>query len=123
MANMTNFAIGPIPTDMVTMGQPIGRVRSIGAITTMIVPFTAKMTNSYSTGGDTLAIPSSPPLISGFKVQGVILAPQKYGANWYSFAGNLDTPKIQAWSAFNTEVTAAVDLSAVTVSGYLVMTS
>jgi hypothetical protein len=123
MGAMTTFAIGPTPTDVVTMGQPIGDVRSIGAINTMLVPFSSKMSNSYSTGGDTLTIPTSPPLISGFKIQGVILTPQKYGANWYSFSGNLDTPKIQAWSAINTEVTSTTDLSAVTVSGYLVMVS
>ena len=121
MANMTNFTIGPTPTDVVTMGQPIGDLRSLGALNTIMVPFSAKMTNSYSTGGDTLVVPTSPPLIPGYKIQGVIITPQKYGANWYSFAGNLDTPKIQAWSAFNTEITAATDLSAVTVSGYLLM--
>jgi hypothetical protein len=122
MTAMTNFAIGPVPADVVTMGQPIGDVRSIGAINTMLVPFSAKMSNSYTTGGDALAIPTSPPLISGFKIQGVILTPQKYGANWYSFNGSLSAPTIQAWTAFNTEA-GAIDLSAVTVSGYLILVS
>lgn len=123
MAATTAFAIGPTPTDTVTMGQPIGNVRSVGAISTFIVPFKTTMSNSYSTGGDTLTLPTSPPLISGFALQSVMLAPMKYGANWYSWNGSMSTPKIQAWSAINTEVTAATDLSAVTVSGHLIFTS
>jgi len=123
VANMTAFAIGPVPTDVVTMGQPIGDLRTIGALNTVMVPFSAKMSTSYATGGDPIVLPTSPPLISGFKIQGVILTPQKYGANWYSFNGSLSAPTIQAWSAFNTEVTSTTDLSAVTVSGYLLMVS
>lgn len=123
MAATTGFAIGPIPTDMVTMGQPIGHVRSIGAINTIIVPFSTVMSNSYSTNGDTLTLPTSPPLISGYKLQSVILTSHKVGANRYNWDGSTATPKITAWSAFNTEVTAATDLSAVTMTGHLVFVS
>lgn len=119
MANMTAFAIGPVPTDVVTMGQPIGDVRSIGAIGTFLVPFSAKMVNPYTVGGDSLVVPSNPPLISGMALQSVIITSPKVGANWYTWNQSASAPKIQAWTAFNTE-SGAVDLSAVTITGFLV---
>jgi hypothetical protein len=122
MTATTAFAIGPVPTDVVTMGQPIAPMRTIGAISTFLVPFSTKMSASYTSGGDPLTLPTSPALIAGMKLQGVIIAPIKYGANIYTWNGSMSAPTIQAWTAFNTEA-GAIDLSAVTISGYLIFVS
>lgn len=122
MGATTNFSIGPIPATVVAMGQGIGPMRGMGGLNMVMVPFSTKMSNSYATGGDSLTYALTPPILPGLQPLMVAIHPQKYGANWYQWDGSQTAPKIQAWSAFNTEVTAATDLSGVTVTGWMLLT-
>jgi hypothetical protein len=117
MGATTSVAIGPVPSGLKGFGgQSI--LRSAG-ISATLIPFTAKMSASYSTGGDTIAMPSAE--IAGRDIVWMSISPNKYGANWYTWNGSQTAPKIQVWSAFNTELTAATDLSAVTVTGLMLL--
>lgn len=118
MAALTGVKIGALPAGLVTFGQGISPLRTQGGLNNMWVPFQATMSTSYATGGDTFAMPD-PSEMAGFEIVGMTLAPNKYGANWYSWNGSQTAPTIQAWSAFNTEVTATTNLSAVTVTGFI----
>jgi hypothetical protein len=103
------------------MGQSIIPMRTIGGLNMLMVPFSLKMSTSYSTGGDTITLPSTPAgLLAGRRLMSVIIANTKVGVRRYNWDGSTATPKIQAFSAFDTEVTAAVDLSAVTLTGVLI---
>lgn len=121
MGATTNFTIGPVPATVVAMGQAIGPMRGMGGLNMVMVPFSVKMSNSYSTGGDTITYQTTPPLLPGLQPLLVVISPNKYGANWYTWDGSQTTPKIQAWTAFNTEA-GAIDLSAVTVTGWMLLT-
>jgi hypothetical protein len=116
MGAMTSVAIGPTPTGISLSG--FSRLKGAGT-NSFLLPFSAKMSNSYSTGGDTIAMPSTE--IGGMQLLYIGLSPNKYGANWYSWNGSQTAPKIQVWVAFNTEQTAAVDMSAVTVTGIMIL--
>lgn len=77
----------------------------------VIVPFTITMSASYATGGDTVVLPSD---IAGLEILALVLQQDKSGANRYSLAGTQSAPLVQAFSAFNSEVSNATNLSAVT---------
>ena len=79
--------------------------------TLVLIPFTIRMSASYATGGDTIVLPDD---VAGLQFVGVDLLDSKSGANRYNLAGTQTVPLVQAYSAFNTEVANATDLSAVT---------
>jgi len=88
-----------------------GQVNGYANGSLVLVPFTIRMSASYATGGDTIVLPDD---VAGLQFVGVILLDSKSGANRYNLAGTQTAPLVQAFSAFNTEVSSTTDLSAVT---------
>lgn len=97
-------------------GAPIGQMRSIGAVNMFLVPFTATMSASYATGGDTLTQPAG---IKGKNLRQVVISTTSDATRLYRWNGSATAPTIQAYSALGTEAAAATNLSAVTVTGLL----
>lgn len=73
--------------------------------------FQVTMSSSYATGGDTVALPGD------FRGQGdfvaLLIANPMDGTRIYTWDGGTTTPKIKAYTALSTEVTATTNLSTV----------
>jgi hypothetical protein len=98
------------------LGAPIGELHSIGDVNMYLVPFTTTMSNSYSTGGDPLTLPQ----IKGKVLRQVIITASSDPSRLYYWNQSATAPTITAWSAINTQVAAAVNLSTTTITGILV---
>ena len=82
----------------------------------MPVTFTGPV--SYDTGGSVIALPSQ---VNGRKILMVLLETQKSGANRFDVSNTGGVWKLNAWTAFNTELANATDLSAVVFTALLVL--
>lgn len=106
--------MGTMGTPAIAGGASYGPVRaySLGNLNEAIA--TSTMSNSYATGGDTLNQPSE---ISGKDLVAVEVLKSSDLTRWYQWDGSTAAPKIRALTALpNTQVTAATDLSAVTLT-------
>lgn len=103
-------------------GVAEGEVLAVGEPRQFRVPVSFTMSNSYSTGGDTLSIPGGTD-IRGKDLLLVHICTSSDGTRLYDWDGNRTTPKIKAYSAIGTEVAAATNLSAVTIRAELVYAS
>jgi len=100
----------------VLTGGAVGPTKSRGAINILRVPFTMPGPASYDTGGSLVTLPSIP----GYNLRGInIFNPLNAALTRYaSWDGVKTTPKIRWLTALpGTQVTAAVDLSAESISG------
>jgi hypothetical protein len=70
------------------------------------------MSASYSTGGDTLTLPTSD--VRGKGLVGVNILTRQDGTRFYDWNGSVSAPKIVAYTAGNAQVASTTDLSAVT---------
>lgn len=110
------------PPTLTGAGAPIGVLHGIGAVNMFLVPFTAAMSATYATGGDTLTQPAG---IKGKNLIAVFINNPVVGGRLYSWNGSAAAPTIQAWvtgaalSGVLAEVAAATNLSAVTINGWL----
>lgn len=77
---------------------------------------TITLSSSYSTGGDTLTFPygATAAQSRGKRLRAVVVLRPADGTRIYSWNGSTSAPTIQAFTAIATEVTAATNLSAVT---------
>jgi hypothetical protein len=85
-----------------------------------LVVFTTKMSTSYATGGDTIALPSD---IKSTVVQWLDVGNWADGTRFYQWDGTTGaSPKIKAYTAAGTEVANTTNLSAVTLTCLAVVT-
>lgn len=89
----------------------------LGGVHALIVPVSFTMSSSYSTGGDTLTLPTSD--VRGKELKGVVILTRQDGTRFYDWDGSTTTPKIKAYTAGNSEVSATTNLSAVTIKALL----
>lgn len=123
MGATSTVAIGPVVGTNNQMGQGIGPMMAQGGLGNLLVPVSFTMSNSYSTGGDTLTLPTSPPMFAGWQLQAVIMLNSSDTTRIYQWTGSATTPKLQAFSALGTEVTAATDLHTTTIQALLYFTA
>lgn len=122
MGATSTVAVGPVVGTNNQMGQGVGSLLVNGANGNMVVPVSFTLSSSYATGGDTLTLPTSPPQFAGWQLQSVIVLNPMDGTRIYSWNASATAPKIQAWTAIATEVTAATDLHTVTIQALLYFT-
>jgi hypothetical protein len=77
----------------------------------LLVPISFTFSASYATGGEPLTLPDD---ISGRELKAVFLLNPLDGTRVYQWDGSTSAPKIIGYTALNTQVANAVDLSAVT---------
>ena len=94
------------------------RVEFEGGRRALLIPVTFTMSASYATGGDTLTLPSD---ITKRGLAAVVILNPLDGTRIYQWNGSTATPKIQAFTAPGTEVTATTNLSAVAARSALLL--
>lgn len=107
-------------TSSAVIGPAAGHLNFSGlSANSELVVFTTKMSSSYATGGDTLALPSD---IKSTTVQFLSVGNWADGTRFYQWDGSTSTPKVKGYTAAGTEVSNATDLSAVTLTCLAVVT-
>jgi hypothetical protein len=97
------------------LGGAVGTLKTVSKNTLTAVPVEFKMSNSYATGGDTWAGPTAD--VRGQELQQLDVTGSSDPTRCFYWDGSKTTPKVKAESRAGVEVTAATDLSAVTVYG------
>lgn len=107
-------------TNSSMIGPAAGHLNFSGlAMNSELVVFTTKMSSSYATGGDTIALPGD---IKSTAVQWLDVGNWADGTRFYQWDGSTTTPKIKAYTAAGTEVSSTTNLSAVTLTCLAVVT-
>ena len=99
-------------------GGSVAPVRQVGSAHNLRVIVSFTMSNSYSTGGDTLTLPTAD--VRGRGLVGVNVLTRQDGTRFYDWDGSVSAPKIKAYTAGNAQVSSATDLSAVTLKVELI---
>jgi hypothetical protein len=102
--------VGNIAPQYAEKSASNGPARSLSAQGMTLAVVRLPMSATYATGGDTVVLGGG---FRGRQVLAIFLETEKSGANRYTVTEAAGVFKVQAWSAFNTEVANGADLSAV----------